>query len=229
MTDSPFNDAAAAEQAWGRILSDVAHDLRGVAGGADLWIGLLESGTEPVDRAKAFDQLRRAVERTVRMAEDLGDLAACLGQAPGDPALPFDLPTLVERVCRGREPDAATRGVSLRCRVTPGFAHALVGDEVAWGRALDRLLGAGLAQARRGSSMTLRLAAAGDGAEVSVPWGVLEIPPAGSPLAAWGAPRSAGETFPLGPALARAFLERAGARLEVRPGDDERLLVAVIP
>lgn len=216
-------------QSLARILADIAHDVRGVAGGTDLWIELLSRGGDEAARARATAELRRGVERGVRLAEDLGDAAGGLEGAADGEAMPFDLAAALADSCRRLAAEAAARRVELAPVVPPGFRHALVGDPSAWGRTLDRVLAAAVRQAPAGTVLEAHLAVRPPGAELKVACGALRLPPEGPLLEAWGAARPAGESFPLGLALARSFLARAGGRLEVGEGAGGRELVVVTP
>ncbi len=218
------------QESWARILADIAHDVRGAAGGAELWLELLTRAGDESSRERAVAELERAIGRSVRLAEELGDASALLQGIVGDVALPFDPVAAVSAAVVRASAQAEARRIPLERTVSPGFAHAIVGDESAWGRALDRILAAAIAHVPAGSALAVRVAPGdGGGAEMSVRCDGLALPPDLPLLAAWGRPRAAGASFPLGLWLARAFLERAGGRLAFREEEAGRCLVVLTP
>ena len=232
MTDSPFDAAGNLAGSWARILSDIAHDVRGAAGATDMWLELVGRAREDADRERAIRELRRSVTRTVRLAEDLADASALIrGAAPG-PGLPLDLATVIAAARERLEPEARGRSITLEFTVPDPFTHPIVGDAEAWERNLVRIIAAAMAHATRGQPLSVSVGQGKDPAnalELAVPSGELRLAGELSLLESWAVPRPSGATFPLGLCLARAFLERAGGRLELRDGPAGRQLVAVMP
>lgn len=199
-----------------RILSDVAHDLRGLAGATDMWLELLDRATDAEGRARARSELRRAVAGSVRLADDLADAAAWLEGSGGRPATAFDLGEALAAAVQRAGATAQSRRVALALAPHEAPGHALTGDAEGWGRALDRVLLAALALTPPGTTLEVRQQRAGAGVEIVVPCPGAALPPDEPLLEAWGRARPPGQRFPLGLVLAAAFLAGAGARLAVR-------------
>lgn len=228
MSTDPATDEAGAASGWARILADLAHDLRGAAGAAELWLELLERAGDEEKRARAKGELRGSIARTAQLATDFADAAAVVDGSGAGPALPFDFGVAVEASLHRNAAEAKSRRVAIELDLPADFACAVVGDEPAWGRAFDRMLRATIARAPAGAMLSLRVRALpGGGAELAIPCGDLELPGAGPLLALWSAPRADTRAFPLGLVLAQTHFAGVGGALSTRTDADGAWLVAV--
>jgi K+-sensing histidine kinase KdpD len=232
MSESPPAAAGSPGHPWSRILADISHDVRGAAGATDMWIELLGRARDDAERERALRELRQSLARAVRLAEDLTDAVALLEGEEEKTLLPFDLAAVVAGAERRVGPDARVRHIPLTIAVPDGLTHPRNGDEKAWERTVDRLVMAALKHApgRKPFEVTVSAApVAGGGIEIAMACGDLLLPGPLPLLDAWRAPRPPGGSFPLGLFLARARLERAGGRVEVREDAAGRRLVALMP
>jgi K+-sensing histidine kinase KdpD len=231
MSESPPIAAGSPGHPWSRILADISHDVRGAVGATDMWIELLGRAQNEAERERATRELRHSLVRAVRLAEDLTDAVALLEGEEEKTALPFDLAAVVAAAESRLGPDASVRHIALTVAVPDGLTHPRSGDQKAWERTVDRLVMAALKHApgKKPFEVCVSPAVAEHGIEIVMGCGDLRLPDPLPLLDAWQAPRPPGASFPLGLVLARARLEQAGGRIEVREEATGRRLVAVMP
>lgn len=153
-----FNAMAArlheAERLRGRLLADVAHELRTPVATITGYLEAVEDGVQPLD-APTIALLRDQATRLTRLAQDLADVTHA---EAGDLALDLDdvdVDDLLRAAAAAARERAAAAGVDLRVDPTSGGPAVRV-DRARMAQVLDNLVANAVRHTPAGGTVTLR-------------------------------------------------------------------------
>ncbi|NKY38033.1 HAMP domain-containing histidine kinase [Cellulomonas septica] len=155
-----------AQRLRGRLLADLAHEVRTPVATIKGYLEAVEDGVQPLD-ATTIAVLHEQADRLTRLA---ADLAAVTHAEAGDVVLEAE-PTpprdLVDAAVNAAQERAAARGVTLTGAATPGLP-AVLADRHRMSQVMDNLVTNALRHTPSGGEIVIRAEREGDGVRVVV-------------------------------------------------------------
>lgn len=208
-----------------RFVANAAHQLRSPMAATELHLdGVEHAGTE-AQRKASLAQLRRAVERTNRLAQQLLSLARLEpGTRPTIPMAPVDLVETVRASGADYVPLAINKGIDIELDVPEAMVRVR-GNALLLGEAIANLIDNAVRYHPGGGNIRLAVDTVGPRARIVI---ADDGPGVSTALAqrlftrfAQG-DNSTGEGAGLGLAIVREIVELHGASVHAEPGDDGR-------
>jgi signal transduction histidine kinase len=149
-----------------RFLADAAHELRSPVAALALQAQLAERAQTPQARTAAFEELKRGIERTRRLVQQLLDFARLEPGVRAEPDAPVDMASLAREVVGSHAARADELGVDLGADA-PALAY-VPGNESELRSLIENLVDNALRYAPRGSAVTVSVLASADSIELAV-------------------------------------------------------------
>ncbi len=137
--------AEAANAARTRFVAAVSHDLRQPLGALSLYVAAAAMRAEKDDRLVA--NMGRCVSNLTEMLDHLLDLSKLDAAVVKAECKDFALAPLLEQIVVTHQPQAAAKGLTLRCRASDFVAHS---DPVLFGRIISNLVANAVRYTARG-------------------------------------------------------------------------------
>ena len=157
---------ATALQAQNRFVADAAHELRSPVAALALQAQLAERARDETARARAFDELKRAIARTGRLVQQLLDLARVEPGGAPEAAAEVDLSEIVREVVGSFAAQADSQGVDLGADAPP--VMLAMGSATELRSLVANLVDNALRYAPAASAVTVSLRPAGNAAVIRV-------------------------------------------------------------
>ncbi|MEY6433776.1 ATP-binding protein [Thioalkalicoccus limnaeus] len=143
-------EAERANRAKSDFLAVMTHELRTPLTGVIGMTDLLKATELTKEQQEYVQGISRSAELLRSLIGDILDLSKIDARRLELEAIPFDLRTTLEEVCRLIEPRALDKGLTLSLRIAPGLSSSYVGDPLRIRQILLNLLGNAVKFTERG-------------------------------------------------------------------------------